>query len=119
MERYGLPLPTVPPVPDKLADATRHAQLLRDLEESEAQVLVLLGGGPIRWFLSHWLPSHTRLRDFGPYGQLQACRIGHEEITVLPLAHPRQIAGLGLHSRERFKLHSRWQETVAPDLLKG
>jgi hypothetical protein len=33
---------------------------------------------------------------------------------VVPLAHPRQVAGLGEHSNEWRKRHEEWKRTTAP-----
>jgi hypothetical protein len=121
-ETHQLPLPTVPPVPAILADETRRAAILNELEESAADVLILLGDEPIKWFLSHFDHRWRRLADFGQdprsYGRLHSSRIGHRQIDILPIAHPRQIAQLGRASHAWFNLHQAWLKERASELIK-
>jgi uracil-DNA glycosylase len=114
---HDLPESSVPPVPDELASDERCRQILAELEESRANVLILLGDQPIRWFLKDWKPAFKRLSDLPEYGRLHRQRVGEREIHVLPLAHPRQIAKLGQSSEKWFKLHEQWTEFTAPSLL--
>ena len=51
---HGLPVPSLPRVPKTLASKDRVAEILAELEMSEAETVVLLGDEPIRWFLRHF-----------------------------------------------------------------
>jgi len=110
-KKYGLPAPTVPSVPRVLADDERRKAIHAELQESGADILVLLGDKPIRWFPD---PADTqwkwkKLEDFGePYGQLHSAHINGKKMDILPLAHPRQIAGLGESSHIWRRLHRKW-----------
>ncbi|MES2644269.1 MAG: uracil-DNA glycosylase family protein [Myxococcota bacterium] len=118
----GLPAPTVGPVPSVLATAERRAEILTEIEASGADVVVLLGDQPLRWFLRELDGERrARLAAFGAtpssYGRLHRVRIGTRDRLVLPVAHPRQVARLGSHSKEWFALHDTWRRDVAPSLL--
>ena len=107
-ERYDLPSPTVPKVPRKLSNEERRQAILDELEESGAEVLILLGDKPIQGFLRYFDTRWKRLADFQPYGKKHITKIAGKEYQVLPLAHPRQIAQLGKSTRKWFALHQEW-----------
>jgi len=120
--QLGLPEPSVPPVPTRLADTSRQDEIVDELSESEASVLMLLGDEPVKWFLSQFDGGRRRLADFGTdadtYGRLHLVRIAQRAISVLPLVHPRQAAKLGRSSSRWYDLHRHWLARRAPDLLK-
>ncbi|MFB3880990.1 MAG: uracil-DNA glycosylase family protein [Armatimonadota bacterium] len=115
---YGLPAPSVPGVPRRLATECRRQQILAEIESSEAGTLVLLGDQPIQWFLSHYDGRWHRLRDFGTdsqtYGVLHHVHLGTKTLGILPLAHPRQIARLGPASGRWYDLHQAWVRRTGP-----
>ena len=112
-KELGLPTATLPEVPSILADDSRRKEIQEELEESCAEVLVLLGDQPIRWFLNAFHPNWKCLADFGTtpneYGRLHPMNIGRRSMQVLPVCHPRQAAGLGFHSTRWRELHSHWK----------
>lgn len=112
IEKYNLPVPTVPKVPHKLSDKERRQAILEELEESNADVLILLGDKPIQWFLRYYDEQWNRLSDFQPYGEQHITEIGGKKYQVLPLTHPRQIAQLGRSSRKWFEVHQEWVSSL-------
>lgn len=116
VEAHGLPHSSIPPVPRVLADDLRRTSIARELSESEASLVVLLGDQPIRWFLAAFLHRFRRLSDFGDYGRLHEVTIGVLSVVVLPLAHPRQIAKLGSHSQQWHEAHAEWLHKTAPSI---
>ena len=116
-----LPTPSVPFVPRELTDDKRVSEILSELRESKAEILVLLGNEPIKWFL-HKFDERTELSEFGydqqSYGKTHSIQISGVTIDVLPLAHPRQIARLGKSSSHWYKWHQVWIENRAPELRK-
>ena len=116
-KRYGLPEHSVPLVPSKLADEERRKEIFDELFKSEAKTLILLGDQPIKWFLQHYDNRWKKLSDFGydnkHYGKLWPTKINEKEISILPLAHPRQIAKLGRSSVKWYNLHQEWLEKHA------
>jgi uracil-DNA glycosylase len=114
---WGLPAVDLPDVPKAFADEKRRAEVLAELEEARPEVLILLGDQPIRHFLAHYDSRWKRLADFEPYGRLHPVTIGGQSLHVLPLAHPRQVSGLGAHSADWRRLHDAWKTNVAPKLL--
>lgn len=116
LDDYHLPVPAVPTVPRKLTDETRCQEILREIEKSQAKVLILLGDKPIQWFLKYYVDTWGRLSDFPQYGQVHPVQINGRELEILPLAHPRQIARLGRSSKKWFELHQAWLDQ--PPLLR-
>lgn len=108
VEEHDLPMPSVPPVPRQLADDARRAEILDEIRESEAPLLVLLGDQPVKWFLRHYDDRWKRLSDFEVYGQRHRVELDGLEVDILPLAHPRQVARLGRSSKEWFEKHREW-----------
>ena len=121
MSQHNLPTVTLPTVPYELADDTRRSEILAEINESQADILILLGDKPIRWFLNAYDKRWKTLLKFGTtpetYGRLHPTSLNGHSIQVLPLAHPRQTAKLGRSSRKWFDLHAHWIENVAPNLI--
>jgi hypothetical protein len=116
---YHLPQATVEGLPSKLTDPDRREAILKELRESQAGLLILLGDQPIRWFLRFYCPEYKVLSDFGsPYGQRHPIHLDGMALDVLPLAHPRQAGRLGLSSEEWFREHQKWEKEQAPILEK-
>jgi hypothetical protein len=111
--KYNLPAASIPEEPSELIDVNRRNEILAELEESQAETIILLGDKPIKWFLS--LVSDckkTRLGEFGEepetYGLKHSVNINGKTYTVMPLAHVRQGGSLGPHSDKWEQLHSNW-----------
>ena len=109
---HGLPEVSVPSVPKPLCDDARRAGILAELQESKAELVILLGDEPISWFLQSFDKRYARLRNFGDtpdtYGREHTVSIAGKDYRVLPLVHPRQAAKLGAHSSEWYDLHQGW-----------
>lgn len=115
-ERYGLNPVTIPEVPTKFCDENRCKEILAELEESKAELLILLGDYPIKQFFNSVADKkYTDLQayvDKVGYGTKSKAIINGKEIEVLPLAHPRQIGGLGNHSGKWYQTHSDWVKQI-------
>jgi hypothetical protein len=108
---YNLPDVTIPRPPATPADEKRREEILRELAESQAATIILLGDDPIQWFLSPVSGcSQQRLADFGKdaYGTTITTTIAGKVYSVLPLVHPRQAAGLGSNTQEWQDIHRNW-----------
>jgi len=114
-KRYTLPTVSIPEEPHNLTDEQRRNEILTELEESQAKTIILLGDKPIKWFLS-FVSDCTKksLVEFGKetYGSPVSVNINGKAYTVIPLAHMRQAAGLGLHSDEWEQRHNNWVEDM-------
>ena len=110
---YGLNEVTIPNRPSKFCDAERCKEILAELKESQAELLVLLGDIPIAQFLNVVADvPYTTLQqyvDLYGYGIATDAQIDGCTIKVLPLAHPRQIGGLGFHSKDWHAKHHEWE----------
>jgi hypothetical protein len=52
VEKYSLPKHSVPALPHPLIDEKRRTEILKEIIESKADTLILLGDQPIKWFFS-------------------------------------------------------------------
>ena len=110
---YGLNEVTIPRRPTTFCDKARSEEIVSELEESQAETLILLGDIPILQFLSRVaevnyksLQEYVDLYGYGNYSQTT---INGKAYNILPLAHPRQIGALGAHSEKWYKLHQEWE----------
>lgn len=114
VDKHDLPRPSVPPVPARLADDRRRAEIVAELHASQADLLVLLGDQPIRWFLRTFDPRWRRLSDFTEYGRPVTTSIEGRKLDVMPLVHPRQAARLGRSSANWHETHQGWVRSHKP-----
>lgn len=116
IKQYGLNEVTIPKRPSVFCDDSRSDEILAEIAESQAHLLVLLGDIPIRQFLNrvtdvayHSLNEYV---DLYGYGQCSQAVINGQTINVLPLAHPRQIGALGTHRAKWHNLHLEWEKSL-------
>ena len=114
IEEYHLNPVTVPERKSSFCDAQRAREILKEIEESDARLLVLLGDIPIKQFLKRVadIPysSLQEYVDLYGYGNESDMVIGGKAMKVLPLAHPRQIGALGTHSEKWYRMHQEWEK---------
>lgn len=115
--KYDLPKHSVPSVSQILTDEKRRKEILNEILESRAKVLIVLGDKPIEWFLSYYENRWSKLSDFGrhnaSYGKLHEVNLDGFKINLLPIAHPRQIGKLGMSSAAWYDIHNYWIEESA------
>ncbi|SRR3989339_277034 len=117
-----VPKPDWWPVPSELASPTRRTEIEAEVIESQASVIITLGDQPLQWFTKYFglkdnLSSYGT--DVDKYGKLHPIKIGNRERFLLPLVHPRQAAGLGIHSADWLVVHRQWIKRTASELLKS
>lgn len=116
IEKYGLNKVTIPERPTMFCDEKRCQEILQELKESQAQMLILLGDIPIAQFLNmvSEVPYHSLQEyvDLYGYGTATNAVIDGRSIKVLPLAHPRQIGALGAHNEKWNRLHLEWENNL-------
>ena len=115
-DKYSLPIASVPEKPVELIDAHRRNEIIAELEESLAEIIILLGDDPIKWFLSFVSDCHnTRLVEFGmkTYGLHHPVTINGKMYKVIPLVHVRQAGGLGRHSDSWREIHKNWVKRIS------
>jgi len=113
--KYNLPAASIPEKPLELTDELRRNEIIAELEESQADTIILLGDDPIKWFLSYVSErKETRLAEFGrrTYGSEILVNINGKKYKVIPLVHVRQAGGLGPHSPYWRWRHSKWVEEM-------
>lgn len=116
IEKYGLNKVTVPKRPTVFCDEKRCNEILAELKESQAKMLILLGDIPISQFLNCVADvPYTTLQEYTDlhgYGNSTDAIINGQRIEVLPLAHPRQIGALGAHSEKWNIQHQKWEDSL-------
>jgi len=100
-----LPKCTIPPYTERVDE------IVAELEQSQADTIILLGDPPIKHFLSYF-SKFKKLSDFGAnqeeYGNEHPIIIKGKTYHVIPLVHPRQAGNLGRNSQVWSDLHRRW-----------
>lgn len=113
-EQFGLNPVTIPKRPNTFCDTARSVEITKELMDSGAQLLVLLGDIPIAQYLNRVadVPYSTlgEYVDLYGYGNPTQTVINGKIIKVLPLAHPRQIGALGAHSEKWHLMHRKWEK---------
>ena len=126
MEEHGLNKVTIPKRPSNFCDKERCKEIIAELEESKADMLVLLGDIPIKQFLNKVADvDYKSLKDYKErydYGFITEAVINGKTYKILPIAHPRQIGALGSHSSDWYRLHQEWERLyragINPLMLK-
>lgn len=116
IDEFGLNKVNIPERGDIFADKERCDEILKELKESDARLLVLLGDIPIKQFLNVVADvpysSLQEYVDLYGYGNPTDVTIQDRTIKVLPLAHPRQIGALGYHSEIWYQMHQKWEKKI-------
>lgn len=107
-----------PPVPKPIADEQRVDEIVKELEASGSQKIILLGDEPIKYFINHFdKPINfdkpiKKLSDIKPYGKEIKVPINGKNYNVICLAHPRQTAKLGKSSEKWYDVHHTWIKEI-------
>ena len=113
IEKYGLNPVTVPKRPSTFCNRQRAEEITKELMDSQANLLVLLGDIPIKEYLKRVadIPYSTlgEYVNLYGYGNPTEIKIADKTLKILPLAHPRQIGALGAHSDKWFQYHQNWE----------
>lgn len=114
IKEHGLNEVTIPRRPSVFCDVERCKEILAEIEESKADMLVLLGDIPIKQFLNKVAKvDYSSLKEYTElygYGAITESLINNRSMKILPLAHPRQIGALGGHSAAWFDAHQKWEK---------
>ena len=118
VKKYNLPKCTIPNYnSQEFNNDVRREEILKELELSGANIIVLLGDLPIKHFIAHYIDDKREtLAAFGKkineYGKLHKFTIHNNEYQVLPLVHPRQAGKLGRSDQDWHDLHRQWIVTA-------
>jgi len=114
--RYQLNEVTVPLERGDFCDENRRGEITAEIKASQARRLVLLGDIPIKQYLKYIAYiDYSSLREYTEkygYGTPRSTEIGDIEIEVMPIAHPRQIGGLGRSKQFWSEEHKKWAENL-------
>jgi uracil-DNA glycosylase len=116
--KLKLPKATIPPFRQyEIDNASRPQEILDEILESDAEMIILLGDMPIKHFLTHYSNQADSLDDFvnAPdsfYGKVHEMTIAGKPFRVLPLCHPRQAQRLGASSKKWYDFHQEWIKNI-------
>ena len=114
IDKYGLNEVTVPIEDGRFCNDDRRAEIINEIISSKAETLVLLGDMPISQFLSREYDiDFKNLNEYTckySYGKPVFVQIMGHRINVIPIAHPRQIGGLGYSSEFWKNEHQKWEQ---------
>ena len=121
IKKYNLNSVTIPLRPSLFCDEKRCREITRELMESKAELLILVGDIPISQYLKRVSNiSFSNLDEYCNiygYGNQTEVVIGEKRIKILPFAHPRQIGALGLHSEKWFTKHKEWETQIKNNFI--
>lgn len=107
----------VPKRPNDFYAPKRCVEILAELDESQAELLILLGDYPLADFFKHIAGAkYDKLQEYvdeNGYGKAIEATINGRTIKVLPLTHPHQIGGMGNHSSKWYQAHQNWEEQMS------
>jgi uracil-DNA glycosylase len=106
--KFNLPKVSLEKVPTKFSDEKRIKEIVKELKESGAKKIILLGDTPIKEFASKFNKHYKKLSDFEEYGKYHEIEIENEKYQILPLVHPRQAGKLGKSNYRWFQTHQDW-----------
>lgn len=100
-----------PEVQYPISNELRRSEIVSEIKESKAKVLILLGDKPIKEFLKYYYPCKNLAqlcKDGKEYGETFTVSIDDYKVEVLPLVHPRQAGKLGKSSKSWGDIHNKW-----------
>jgi len=116
--KLNLPKATIPSFSqNEIDNPSRRQEILEELFDSQAEMLILLGDMPLKHFLNHFADKKGTLDDFvntpvSFYGKVHELTIAGRPFQVLPLCHPRQANRLGASSKKWYALHQEWIKNI-------
>ena len=119
IQQFNLPEATVPNFDKReLNSPSRRDEILKELEASQADTLILLGDLPVYWFLRFYSDTRfTKLSEFGDtndtYGKPHDLKINGKHYNVIGLCHPRQADRLGSSNAKWGQLHDYWTQNAS------
>lgn len=119
-ERFNLPSAIVKPdvIKSKLIHQNRIDEIVEEIKESKAEILITLGDLPLHHFVKQFHKNMGSLSAFEKYGKLHEIKIGDKDMLLLPVVHPRQAGRKGKYTKRWYGFHDYWLENKAENILK-
>lgn len=95
-------------IKSSLVDENRINELIGELEESKADVIITLGDLPLYHFIRLFEPEIRNLSSFEKYGQFQIIKINNRFYQLLPLYHPKAGENVGSYTQKWKYVHNDW-----------
>lgn len=116
-EKYGLNDVTIPKRPKPVqCSQERCDEIINEIMQSEAELLVLLGEEPFEQFLIKAADvPYAKFKDYinaVGYGTRADVVINGRTLQLLPLTHPRNIGGFPGHRPEWKQRHDEWRNSL-------
>lgn len=115
---FNLPASRIVPsnVKSSIIDDTRISEILSELEESEAEIIITLGDLPLHHFIKAFDPEKLNLSSFNLYGRLHNITINEKLYRLLPLYHPKAGENVGAYTQRWRNAHRDWISYIAHTL---
>lgn len=112
---YNLPKAEVPTKKESrnFISKKRLLEIIEELFQSRAEVIITLGQQPIKWFLQEFDKSIGNLLNVKEYGLITEVQIESVKFKLIPLFHPRQLLKEKNIDTRVGLLHYDWIKTKA------
>ncbi|MBE6105658.1 hypothetical protein [Anaerovibrio lipolyticus] len=117
---------TIPAVPDTFCDKERVEEITKELLESQAEWLILLGDKPIKQYLKKVVKMTNDIWnnlkecvEINGYGTIIEMEIAGKMIKVVPMVHPHHIIPVEPYSPQWHDTHMKWVAERKKDINKN
>lgn len=125
VKKYGLNPVTVPAAGEAFCDDERVSEITKELLESQAEWLILLGDKPIKQYLKkvvkmtndNWNDLKECVEING-YGTIIEMEIAGKMLKVVPMVHPHHIIPVEPYSHKWHDNHMKWVAEHQKDINK-
>ncbi|HSL88497.1 MAG TPA: hypothetical protein VK870_04285 [Ignavibacteriaceae bacterium] len=116
--QFNLPESSILPsnIKSSLITEQRIKEILNELEESKAEVIITLGDLPIYHFIRLFDSSKVNLSLFSKYGVINTIEINNKIYKLLPVYHPKSGENIGSYTERLRQIHNDWKKFDAPEI---
>lgn len=118
-EKFRLPPSSILPsnIKTSLITEKRISDLIEELEESKAEIIITLGDLPLHHFIKLFNPYIDKLDSFERYGQIHDIKIKDKNYRLLPFYHPKSGENIGAYTEKWRRVHFDWKRLNAPEMV--
>ena len=115
---FNLPESSILPsnIKSSLITEQRIKEILNELEESKAEVIITLGDLPLHHFIRLFDSGKVNLSAFLKYGAVNKVEINNKIYKLLPLYHPKSGENIGSYTEKLIRIHQEWKIFDAPEI---
>lgn len=115
---FKLPESSILPsnIKSSLITEQRIKEILNELEESKAEVIITLGDLPLHHFIRIFDSGKVNLSAFVKYGAVNKIEINNKIYKLLPLYHPKSGENIGSYTEKWMRIHKDWKSFDVPEI---